>query len=88
MGNRSFTTCLLDNKRSAYLMRLFSYTEDEIPRPIKVTQTLAPSNKLLTQLVNDAHLTLYILGVTAVRNVFKITTSFMVWTYSDVWRVI
>jgi hypothetical protein len=51
-----------------------------------VTLALAPFNKLLTQLVNDAHLTLCILGVTALRNVFKITTSLMVLIFSDVWR--
>jgi hypothetical protein len=51
-----------------------------------VTLDLAPFNKLLTQLVNDAHLTLCILGVTALRNVFKITTSLMVLIFSDVWR--
>jgi hypothetical protein len=68
-------------------MRFFSYAKDEIPHPMLVTLTLAPFNKLLTQLVNDAHLTLCILGVTAVRNVFKITTSLMVWVFSDVWRV-
>jgi hypothetical protein len=65
-------------------MRFFSYAKDEIPRLITVTLTLVPFNKLLTQLVNDAHLTLCILGVTAVRNVFKITTSLMVWVFSDV----
>jgi hypothetical protein len=48
---------------------------------------LAPFNKLLTQLVNEARLTLCILGVTAVRNFFKITTSFMVLVFSDVWRL-
>jgi len=52
-------------------MRYFSYTEDEIPRPMTVTLTLAPFNKLLTQLVNDARLTLCILDVTAVRNSSK-----------------
>jgi hypothetical protein len=72
-------------------MRCFSYAEDDIPRPITVTLALAPFNKLLTQLLNDARLTLCvlcILCVTAVRNVFKITTSLMVWVFSDVWRVI
>jgi hypothetical protein len=41
---------------------------------------LAPFSKLLTQLVNDARLTLCILGVTVVRNFFKITIAFMVFT--------
>jgi len=69
-------------------MRCFSYAEDEIPRPMQVTLALAPFSKQLTQLVNDARLTLCILCVTAVRNVFKITTSLMVWVFSDVWRLI
>jgi hypothetical protein len=59
-----------------------------LKRPMLVTLALAPFNKLLTQRVNDARLTLCILGVTAVRNFFKITTSFMVLVFSDVWRLI
>jgi hypothetical protein len=83
----SFTICLLDNKRSACLIRFFSYAEYEIPGFMTVTLAIAQFNKLLLQLVNDARLTLCILSVTAVKNFFKITTSFVVLIFSDVWRL-
>ena len=57
---------------------VFLYAEDKIPDFIKVTLILALLSKWLTKLVNDARLTLCILDKTAVKNVFKITTSFMV----------
>jgi hypothetical protein len=84
MSNCLFTICLLDNKRSAFLMRFFSYAGDEIPRFMTVTLIVALFNRRLSQLVDDARLTLCILGVTAVRYFFKITTSFKVLVFSDV----
>jgi hypothetical protein len=62
---------------------LLSYAEGEMPRPMPVTLSLALFSKLLTQLANDARLTLCILGVTAVRNFFKMTTSFIALVLSD-----
>jgi hypothetical protein len=79
-------------QRSACLILCSSYAEDEKHRLMSVT--LASFNKLLTQLVNIARLALCILGilcilgVTAVRNFLKIINSFMVWVFSDVWRLI
>jgi hypothetical protein len=69
-------------------MLCFSYAEDEIPCPMPVTLASAQFSKLLTQLVNDARLTLCLLGVTTVRNVFKTITSSVVFVYNHVWRVI
>jgi F0F1-type ATP synthase assembly protein I len=71
MGNCLFIICLLDNKQSAFLIRFFSYAGDEILRFILVTLIVALLNKLLSQLDDDARLTLCILGVTAVRNFLK-----------------
>jgi hypothetical protein len=62
---------------------LLSYAEGEMPRPMPVTLSLALFSKLLTQLANDARLTLCILGVTAVRNFFKMTASFIALVLSD-----